>query len=520
MNGQQPRDPELTYTDPKAYILWLRTRGLNPGQIDNLVRQRFGAGQTPQERAKQQASDAEKAGWAQAGGQIAGVAGGAYLGNQLFNSSAPQTASKFAESGTVGLTRTVPAEVTTVSGANPVVDLNAPMSAPKVISSKGGMSTVETPVGTQQVPTESLGDSQFWNSVNWGKVGQGALALAQMYGAYKTFKSGDKVGGGINMAAGAANLAASGALGTGAETMASNAAGGNLIPGLNLAAGGYSAYQTAKATGSMAAGKQRDVAASLGGLGAGAGLGGAAAGMMYGAPAGPMGMLIGAGVGLAAGYLGSKFGSHKGKAQFMRDNIRGVLQKNNVLDENYQGTLADGSKYDFGKDGKSLKWSEIDKIVERQPKAWNAAVPAADALAASYGFVGQKASDIAAWYAKGAVSNAADDPTVARANMQHFAKQQGITMDLITQKLNQAKEENRINQTQYDYYMRGANDLLGGQPTNAKSNQTTTPIARPKKGEVGRQSAGLYRDDTGKLIQASSMRKALETAYNKPKGKK
>jgi hypothetical protein len=509
MNGQQPRDPELTYTDPKAYILWLRTRGLNPGQIDNLVRQRFGAGQTPQERAKQQASDAEKAGWAQAGGQVAGVAGGAYLGNQLFNSSAPQTASKFAESGTVGLTRTAPSEVTTVSGANPVVDLNAPMSAPKVISSEGAMSTVETPVGVQKVPTESLQDSNFWGNVNWSQVAQGGLGLAQMYGAYKSYQSGDNVGAGLSGLSGAANVA--------------SAAGANLgssvVPGLNIATGAYTGYKTAQAIGDMAAGSQRTKAGVMGGTASGAAIGAGVGSLVPGVGT-AIGAGIGALVGATAGAVGSWTGSSKGKAQFMRDNIRGVLQKNNVLDENYQGTLADGSKYDFGKDGKSLKWSEIDKIVEGQPKAWNAAVPAADALAASYGFVGQKASDIAAWYAKGAVSNAADDPTVARANMQHFAKQQGITMDLITQKLNQAKEENRINQTQYDYYTRGANDLLGGQSTNAKSNQTTTPIARPKKGEVGRQSAGLYRDDTGKLIQASSMRKALEKAYNKPKGKK
>jgi hypothetical protein len=165
----------------------------------------------------------------------------------------------------------------------------------------------------------------------------------------------------------------------------------------------------------------------------------------------------------------------------MRDSIRGVLQQGGILDDKYQGTLADGTKYDFGKDGSTLKWKEIDKISAEKPKAWNGAVPLADALAASYGFVGQKASDIAAWYAKGAVSNAGDDAGVAQKNMQHFAKQQGISYDMIKTKLDEAMKDNRISQSQYDYYLGGARQLTSysGKPSMG------TPVApAPRPGST------------------------------------
>jgi hypothetical protein len=217
-------------------------------------------------------------------------------------------------------------------------------------------------------------------------------------------------------------------------------------------------------------------------------MGGAASGAAIGAGVGSIvpgvGTAIGAGVGAVigatAGAVGSWTGSHKGKAQFMRDNIRGVLQQNNILDQNYQGTLADGSKYDFGKDGKTLKWKEIDKISAANPKSWNSTIPLTDALAAAYGFVGQKASDISAWYGKAAVSNAGDDPTKAIKNAQHFAQQQGITYDQIKAKLDEAKADNRINQNQYDYYMGGARQLTAGvkAPSAPSGVQNPTPIPK------------------------------------------
>jgi hypothetical protein len=234
-----------------------------------------------------------------------------------------------------------------------------------------------------------------------------------------------------------------------------------LVPGANILAGAYGGYKTAEALGDMAAGTKRTQTGVMGGAASGAAIGAGVGSIVPGIGTG-IGAAIGAVVGATAGAVGSWTGSSKGKAQFMRDNIRGVLQEGGVLDDKFQGTLADGSKYDFGKDGSTLKWKNVDKIAEAQPKAWNAAVPLTDALATAYGFVGQKASDISAWYAKGAVSNAGDDANTAIKNAQHFAKQQGITLDMIKARLDEALKDNRINQNQYDYYIGGARQLTSG----------------------------------------------------------
>jgi hypothetical protein len=60
---------------------------------------------------------------------------------------------------------------------------------------------------------------------------------------------------------------------------------------------------------------------------------------------------------------------------------------------------------------------------------------------------------------------------------------------------------------------------LNYEGTPGAASKQLAAIVRPKTGEVGRQSAGLYRDDKGKLVKATSMREALGKAYNKSKEK-
>lgn len=268
------------------------------------------------------------------------------------------------------------------------------------------------------------------------------------------------------------------------------------MPGVNIAMGAYGAYKTAEMTGNMAAGKQRDIGATASGAASGAAIGTA---ILPG-----IGTAIGAGVGALAGYTGSKFGSHKGKAQFMRDNIRSALQQGGVLDKDYKGTLADGSTYDFGKDGKALKWKNIDKLAAENPNSWNAAVPLTDALATAYGFVGQKASDISAWYAKGAISNASNDPAIAIKNAQHFAKQQGITYDQIKTKLDEAIADNRISKSQYDYYLGGARQLTAGMPkTSTPTVSTRPPAPNPPQVSAGPIQTSKKKQSIGDVLRSN-----------------
>jgi len=378
-------------------------------------------------------------------------------------------------------------------------------------SSADGATLIAPTSQVDAIPEEALNDPGFLSSVNWGQVVQGGLGVAQLYGSYKAYQKGDYAGAGLSGATGAGNLALATGVAQQGGTMATQ-----VIPGLNIATGLYTGYKTGEALGDMAAGGQRTTMGVVGGASSGAAIG-AGVGSFFGGVGAAPGAAIGAVVGAIAGLAGDKFGSSKGKAQFMRDGIRTELQKGGILDENYQGTLADGTKYDFGKDGSTLKWKEIDKVAAENKNAWGAAVPLGDALAAGYGFVGQKASDITAWYAKAAVSNAGDDPEKAKANMRHFARQQGITYEGIKQKLDEAKADNRIDEAQYNYYLGGAQQLNEGNSPQPPQMQKQGVAAIPGTPQAPARSKTISPgiDLQGRRVNYSDMGKQLANRMNK-----
>lgn len=518
-----------SYAEQLAEYQRLRQQGISGQQAAEMV---WGPGGIQNLQRKQE-KEAGRAGQTAAVGQVAGGLGGYYAANKAFDyffpgKEAAEETTKAVTQGAQGVSGagastggsvpqpTSAAEMFSSTPGNnlytPIKDPSAPEGFTRVkVSSQADGST-----GSALVPTESLADKGFLDSVNWGKVAQGAGGALQIAQAYNMYKGGDKGGAALVGTTGVANLAASGAMGTAAASGAGSALGGYLVPGLNLAAGLYGGYQTAQAMGDMAGGSQRTKAGAMGGAASGAAIGSVFA------PG--IGTAIGAAVGALAGATASWTGSKKGKAQTMRDGIRNVLQQNQILDSEYKGTLADGSKYDFGKDGSTLKWKEIDKVAAANPNAWSPAVNLAGALSAGYGFVGQKASDIAAWYAKAAVSNAGDDAEKAKANVRHFAQQQGLTFDQIKAKLDSAKTDNRVTEDQYNSYIAGARDLFTGVATPGVTTPGSKPIQqnipRPKRGEVARLSPGVYMDDRGKTVRGKTMRDALQSAYNKTKEEK
>lgn len=479
-----------SYSEQVAEYQELRRQGYSGPQAAEMVWGPGGLQGAQQSAGKEQAKAQRTA----AVGQIAGTVGGAYVAREGYNALFPGEKateeaakegggflsrlfgpSKGAETvgqttgqvtqGVTGGAESLGAPASSVQGmfsSQPVNNLYTPIqdaNVPQGMTRINVQSGVDGSTTQAVVPSEVLNDKGFLDTVNWGQVGQGTVGAMQLYQAYNAYKGGDKLGAGVYGAAGAANVAS--AAGAALPSYA--------VPGLNVAAGLYTGYKTAEMIGDSAAGSQRTKQGALGG---------AAAGASIGSVFGPIGLGIGAAVGGLAGAVGSWTGSSKGKAQFMRDNIRGVLQQGGVLDQQYQGSLADGTKYDFGKDGSTLKWKEIDKVAEKNPASWGAAVNLSDALAAGYGFVGQKASDIAAWYAKAAVSNANDNPEVAKQNVRHFAQQQGFTPDMIKQKLDQALADNRIKQDQYNRYMGGVNDLFTGVPKKGVTTPGSQPIQR------------------------------------------
>ena len=513
------QDPQITYTDPLAYIAYLRTRGVGGAQIQQFVLQRFGPGTTPEQRAKDEANSKQNNALAQTGGAVGGTILAAEAINNFPNvrsgynyltTPSKPTTTPITESPTTSLpvTPTTPSVAQTAFTGNNVIPQGSavPQGYTSVGTSVDGGTIVAPTKYVNSLPTDDPG---FLSTVNWNSIGTGALSALSAYQAYQSYKAGDKVGAGISGAT-AASLGASAAGQVGMQFAGQQTLAG-AAPYLGIVAGGYQGYKTAEMLGNSAAGSQRTQQGALGGASAGALVGGSIGSIVPG-----LGTAIGAGIGAlvggTAGAIGSWTGSSKGKAQFMRDNIRGVLKEGNILNDKYQGTLADGTLYDFGKDGSTLKWKEIDKVSAANPNAWNSTVPLTDALSAGYGFVGQKASDISAWYAKGAVSNAGDDANVAKANARHFAAQQGITYDSIKSKLDEAIKDSRISQTQYDYYLGGARDLTSGS-TKAQGVRPPTPA----KGQTVRVSPGMYMNDKGVITPATSKRAALDKYYTSSK---
>lgn len=517
MNGNHnfhPQAPAFARSRPDAYYAWLTSNGFPHRVAYDQTTSIFGAPKSQEEIEREKAKQQQQAGFAQVGGAIAGTLGSAYVMNNAGEWIDKLTGTK------------APAEVAAqLSGpsvsATPATQTawNAGADAATTAPISGEMTAVQTPTGVQQVPTEMANDAGFLNSVNWGNVAQGAAGAAQLYQAYQAYKNKDYAGAGIQGLGGGLSVASSGALGTGAQTAAGEALGGYLVPGAQILAGGYGAYQTAKATGAMAEGKQRDISAGVGGGLSGLALGAGAAGLAAaaGASVGSVVPVVGTIIGAAAGYLASRYaGSSKDKGQMRRDSVRSALQERGILNENWQGTLADGSTADFGQDGSKLSTKAMNKLRSENPTAYDSAVELGDALSASYGFVGDNGRSLARLYVKGALSNAKDDPNTAIANMQHFAQQQGITFDLIKGNLDEALNSGRIKEGEYNRLLGNAQQLVG---TPMQAPPEAAPIPRPEKGQVARQSAGLYRDDKGNLVRAKSMKQALRKAYDKTKEK-
>lgn len=203
-----------------------------------------------------------------------------------------------------------------------------------------------------EVPANTFQSQAPQQGFNYGKAGQGLLGAAQAYQGVQQWKEGDKVGGGINTAAGAANVA----------TAAGADLGSYLVPGLNALAGAKGAYDTAKYTGSAAAGGKRNRNAAMSGAMAGAAIGSVIPGV---------GTLVGAAIGALIGGTGSGlFGSSKGEGQMERDITRAALTQNGLADLKQNVTLADGTTYHIGRDGKAKLQNmgqNIDGKTERHP---------------------------------------------------------------------------------------------------------------------------------------------------------
>jgi hypothetical protein len=501
MIGEQPRDPELTYRDPKAYILYLRTRGMSPAQIDGLVRQRFGAGETPEQRARREAGEKETAGYAQVAGQLGGTLGGAYLGRELW-------------SGTKPTPTTTPTQPT-----QPTTPTQTPPSAP--VTEVGSITMPDGSPGTQMSDGAKVGQNgKIVNAdgSSGGSISGQALAglqvaggVAQAYNGYKQYQSGEKLGGAANMAGGAYATAA------GAQSLASGGTAGSLAqyaPAVGTAVAAAQIGQqmlSDKGPSEDRAAKSQAEATK--------------AAMLWIPGYGWIAYAALAGLDALTGGKATKalmdFNKFSNKVTDKIDfglgkNIRSKVfhQSTEGVQEMHTGQLlqqSDDPEWQNYVVGMRAQGKEGPKDKEKpfagQYKTFD-----------EYKKAGLQASDLTGVYGnldafKPDYAEKAGVPNWAKLNPQ---QQQTVTQRLIDENMYSSKKGEVVigdKEKARKIYEEMAK-------TNFGAPQTSQQIPPPQAGQVARVSPGMYMNDKGKIGPAKTIRQALETNYQKSKGKK
>lgn len=451
------------YTDTKALKEEYQNQGLlpadkkTPGLTEAITPIALTIGTI--EGAKLLAPDLYKTGKDAFGGLVAGAkAGVANLGQSTTQATAPNVGSNapatptpnpmnsgmLAASDVPGATAGGGIPQGAQSGLDGTVTIGQGQAIPQgweVVESGGADGTVAI------APTSANAEGGFLDSS--GNAVQGGLGVLQLYNAYQSYKQGDKLGAGIGGIAGAANVGAA----------LNSESAGAIVPYANPVLGAYTAYKTAEMVGNSPAGGQRNSNAAIGGAAAGAAIGSAIP---------VVGTLAGGAIGALAGLGLSYFGSSKDKYQMIRDQGRKYLQEHGVLDADYMGTQADGTKTDFGKDGKGqIKLDYEDPVTGR-------VIGLGNVISAGEGNFGRSSDAMSMLYTGKALENAGGDYEKARQNMLHYAQVRGFTPENIREQLTKMKEAGQISEGQYSAYDNGVTELFGpGQATAATTRSRT-----------------------------------------------
>ncbi len=350
--------------------------------------------------------------------------------------------------------------------------MQSPMSASQSQSLSGE---------TAQIPPDATvaddGTVISRNGEAIGRAVQGASGLYQIYSGYKEFQDGDKVKGGLTVGTGALNVGAA----AGSTTAA------NYVPYANAALGAYNAYNAFGQEGLTSEQQVQSGAKAIGKSAADAftfGLAtpviGAIENSSFGKKYGPMIDKFDAKYNPVTIGL-SKFGSSKGGDQLIRDQYRKqVIESGGKLfNKDYQGTLADGSTFDFGADGSKLSMKNIDFKDPTVGKA--AAYGNVLATIQGAGKEGDARRAIATQFIKGSTANANGDLNVVKANNAHFLKQIGVN-DIATgqARLDEAKNAGKITDNEYQVFSNDLKELYAPAPTPGKPNKpagVNVPVA-------------------------------------------
>jgi len=194
---------------------------------------------------------------------------------------------------------------------------------------------------------------------------------------------------------------------------------------------------------------------------------GAATGAYIGSVIPGVGTLIGGAVGGIVGALSGLFGSGKSLDQKARDQVRKFLQQGGMVDENWCVTLADGSKYDIGKDGhftlpntdgttRNAYDVDFSNPLAGQVVGWLNPL-----VATMVGADPKLQSQFVGYFTNAALSNAKDLDS-AKQNVIALYKSAGADPTQLAQGLAGLAQQGKINQDYLMAYAGGLQSLFDG----------------------------------------------------------
>lgn len=158
-------------------------------------------------------------------------------------------------------------------------------------------------------------------------------------------------------------------------------------------------------------------------------------------------------------------GSHKHEDQTMRDRVRVALQKAGALDEDWNITLADGTKVNLGLDGDNKITSAAGNEVNPYDVDWSdpnaqQSVEWLNGLGALMGGGNKKAQSDLVGQLTNAAQKSGNTPETIRANAQKFYSDLGINPQNAAAELAKLVEDEKISQQEADIYLQGINKLF------------------------------------------------------------
>jgi hypothetical protein len=430
-------------------------RGMNPNDAYADAVQ----GMPTQEDIQKDAGDKQQqSGLASVGGSLVGIVATKYLYEQLSKQFGGEAAKKIIENAGVpakttteaisGVTRGGGSHLTeavnsgTQSGAAASGETmypggaNYPAADPQVIDAgqpipEGHTAVATNPETGQQAVVEN--GALEAGAVNWNAIGQGALALFQVYNAYQAYEDGDYVGAGLAGSSAAASGAAAAGSSTGAAASGPLAAAAIVYQGYqnerqaskNANGGAYTSEEVENISNPFAGAFEKYLGKELGG-----GINELA---KYAMPYHKITDVI--------------YGSNKDDDQLYRDRVRKRLQEKGILDENWNYSNEDGSKFDMGKDGSTRNYNTDDT----NPLTAST-IPLIDPITEIITGGNEKLrSDFTAYFTR-AVTEGAKTPEQVEANVQNLITKLGLTKEQVDGTLTSLVEDERIDQQRADVY--------------------------------------------------------------------